>query len=245
MRHLVAAEWLKLTTTRVLWGTIPAAVLLSAAAVSGAVLSADAAGIALQSSAGVQRALHVTGTGSIIVLVLGILIGAGEYRTLTATETYLTTPNRSKVLTAKLTIAGLSGLVVGAITAGVAFALSLVLYRSEGASFPTGDPEVWLTLGGTVLYAAMFAILGVAVGSFTRNQVVAIPAALAWLLVVENIGVTISDDIARWFPGAAGQAIVRTPDRDLLAPGTAVLVLALYTVVAIAAGLWIANTRDA
>ncbi len=54
MGRLLAAEWLKARTSRLLVATVPAAVLISAAAVAGAVLSADGAGVALDSTDGIR-----------------------------------------------------------------------------------------------------------------------------------------------------------------------------------------------
>lgn len=245
MAQLLHAEWLKLRTVPVGWGLLAMAVVLSAAAVTGAILSADSAGVALESTDGVRRALHVTGTGSILVLVLGVVISAGEYRTATATDTYLTTPRRHRVLAAKLGLATGVGVVFGAASSLVALVLGHVVYAIEDATFPTDEPEVWLTLGGAIIYAVLFAILGVVFGHLVRNQVAAIVSALAWLLVVENLLINFSADLSRWLPGGAGQAIVRTPQPGLLDPLPAAGLLAAYAAVIAAAGLWAAATRDA
>ncbi|MGL5810005.1 MAG: ABC transporter permease, partial [Nocardioides sp.] len=206
MVRLLRAEWLKLATVPVGWGLLGAAVLLSALAVSGAILSSDSAGVALESTAGVRRALHVTGTGSILVLVLGIVVSAGEYRTQTATDTFLTTPLRHQVLAAKMTLLAGVGAVFGLVSGAVAYVLAHILYAIEGATFPSRDTEVWLTLSGAMLYATLFAVLGVVFGHLVRNQVVAIVAALGWLLVVENLLITFSTEASKWLPGGAGQA---------------------------------------
>ena len=209
MTALLHAEWLKLTTTRLLWGLVPGAVLLSVAAVTGAVLSADGAGVDLETSAGVNRALHVTGTGSILVLALGIIISAGEYRTQTATDTFLTTPRRSTVTAAKVIVGTITGLALGTISTATAFAASHITYGIEGATFPMDNNEVWPTLAGAVVYAGLFGLLGVAIGGLVRNQVIAIIGAFAWILVIENIVISLSATVAQWLPGAAGQAIWR------------------------------------
>lgn len=245
MGLLVRSEWLKLRTVPVGWGLLATAVVLSAAAVSGAILSADGAAVALASPDGVRRALHVTGTGSILVLVLGVVISAGEYRTQTATDTFLTTPRRHRVLAAKLVVGAGIGAVFGLVSAAVALALSHILYAVEGVSFPTSDAEVWATLGGAVIYAILFAILGVAFGHLVRNQVVAIVTALAWLLVVENLLINFSADLSKWLPGGAGQAIVRTPQPGLLDPIPAAALLLAYAVVVGIAGMYAAANRDA
>jgi ABC-2 type transport system permease protein len=244
MKDLVTAEWLKLRTTRLLYGSVPAALALSFAAVAGAVLSADGAA-ELESTGGIRDALSVTGTGAILVLVVGILISAGEYRHGTAADTFLTTPRRHRVVAAKLTVGAGLGVAVGVITSLTCLGIASLLYRVEGATFPLGDGEVWLTLGGALVYTSLFAILGVALGVLIRNQVLAIASALAWLAVIEHTLVTIIPDVGRWLPVAAGQAIVRTDLDDLLTPLAGIAVLTTYGAAIALAGIRVATTRDA
>lgn len=244
MRDLVAAEWLKLRTTRLLAGMVPAALALSAAAVAGNVLTAGTPG-ELESSEGVRRVLAGTGTGAILMLVVGILISAGEHRHGTAADTFLTTPRRPRVVAAKLLVGAVLGLTVGALTGLVSVALASGFYATEDAAFPLDDSDVWLGLAGAIAYTALFAVLGVALGALARNQALAISGALAWLAVVEHTLVGLLPDVGRWLPAAAGQAIVRTPVGDLLAPPAGAAVLATYAVVIALAGLRVAATRDA
>lgn len=74
MTALIRVEWLKLVTTRLLRYMLPAALVLSIAAVSGAVLSAESAGISLETNAGIRRSLHVSATGALLMLVIGIVM---------------------------------------------------------------------------------------------------------------------------------------------------------------------------
>jgi ABC-2 type transport system permease protein len=244
MIDLVAAEWLKLRTTRLPYGSIPAAVALSFAAVAGAVLSANSAA-ELESTAGIRDTLSVTGTGAILVLVVGIIISAGEYRHGTAADTFLTTPRRNRVAAAKLTLGAAVGLAAGVISSLACLGIASLLYNVEGATFPLGDTEVWAILAGTLGYTSLFAILGVALGVLIRNQVLAISAALAWIAVIEHTLVTIVPDLGKWLPVAAGQAMVRTNLDDLLSPLAATAVLTAYAAVIAAAGIRVAATRDA
>lgn len=246
MARLVAAEWLKLRTTRFLWATVPAVVLLSAVAVAGLVLSSEVAGVALlEPTGGVrQAALHLTSTGAVLVIVIGIAISAGEYRTQTATDTFLTTPRRSRVVAAKLAIGALLGLALGAFGAALGLPAAYLWFEAEGASFSAGDQEVWLTLGGVVLDAALFAILGVAFGSLVRNQVVAIVSALTFVLLLEQLLTQAGASIAEWLPGNAGAAVVRTPG-DFLDPGAGAALLLAYAVVLALTGTTVVARRDA
>jgi hypothetical protein len=242
---LARAEVLKLTSTRVLLRLLPLAAVLGVAAVTAASLSADGAGISLDSNAGIRRALHVSGSGAVIVLVLGIVMSAGEYRISTATDTFLTTPQRSRVLLAKLLTASGIGAGFGVFTATVCGVAAFLAFKAEGFDLPLDSSEVWLTLLGAVAYIEMFALIGVAVGNLLRNQVTAIIAALAWLLVAEQILVASAPDVAKWLPGTAGQAIVRTPDREQLGPLAAVLLLGGYCAAISIASVIVTNRRDA
>jgi ABC-type transport system involved in multi-copper enzyme maturation permease subunit len=245
MTRLLRAEWRKLTSTKLLWLLAGAAVLISVAAVAGATLSAEDAGAGLDTAAGIRRALHVTGTGAILVLVLGIIIAAGEYRTQTAVDTFLTTPRRHRVLAAKLVTGGVIGAAIGVLSAATALLVASWLFDREGASLPWDDAEVWTTLGGAVVYAGLFGVLGVSLGSLLRNQIAGIVGALAWLLVIEQIVINVFAEDVRWLPGAAGQAIVRTPSPGLLEPGAGVAVLTAYAALITVGGLLVARTRDA
>jgi len=244
MNDLVAAELLKLRTTRLLLWLVPASIALSAAAVIGTVLAEDHAE-RLVTDDGVERVFSVAGAGAIIVLVAGILISAGEYRHGTAADTYLTTPRRERVLIAKLAVGALLGLAIGAVTAIVSVGVAAVLYPLDGVTFPISDVAVWLTLAGTLLYTTLFAVIGVAVGGLLRNQVLAVATALAWLAIVEHTVVNLGAPIGRWLPAAAGQAIVRTPLDGLLSPPVGVAVLCGYGIAISLAALRVAETRDA
>jgi len=244
MSALVAAEWLKLRTTRLLHGMIPAAFLLSCAAVAGEILRAgDTA--TLEAEDGIRRTLSVTGTGAVLVLVVGIIMSAGEYRYGTAADTFLTTPRRHRVIGAKLATAAGVGLGLGALTGLATVALAWLLYRHEGATFPLGDADVWLTLAGALVYTTIFAVLGTALGALIRNQVLAVTAALGWIAVVEHTFVNLLPDLGRWFPFGAGQAIVRTPIDGLLPPLVGLAVLTAYGAVAALAGIRAVAGRDA
>jgi ABC-type transport system involved in multi-copper enzyme maturation permease subunit len=246
MGRLVAAEWLKLRTTWFLWATVPALVLLSAVAVAGLVLSSEVAGVALlEPTEDVrQAALHLTSSGAVLVIVLGIVISAGEYRTQTAIDTFLTTPRRSRVVAAKLAIGALLGLALGVLSAAVGLPVAYLLFESEGAAFPAGSEELWLTLGGVVLYASLFAILGVAFGSLVRNQVAAIVSALTFVLLLEQLLTQAGASIAEWLPGNAGAAVVRTPG-EFLDPGAGAALLLVYVLAIALAGMVVVARRDA
>lgn len=244
MIDLVAAEWLKLRTTRLLHGMIPAATAISLAAVAGTVLSAADAG-ALESTEGIREVFGIAGAGVILVLVIGIIISAGEHRHGTAADTFLTTPRRHLVLAAKLAVGAGVGLAAGAVIAVACVGVAVLLYNVKGANVPFDDVEVWLALAGMLVYATLFAVVGVAFGSLVRNQTLAVAGALAWFAIIEHTLVNLVPDVGRWLPAAAGEAILRAPLDGLLSPLAGTALLATYGAVIAVAGIRVEATRDA
>lgn len=243
MNHLVAAEWLKLRTTRLLLGTIPAAVSLSLAAVVGMVLSSHSP--ELETTEGIRRVFSAAGAGSIVMLVVGIVIAAGEYRHGTAADTFLTTPQRSRVVIAKLAVAASVGAAVGAVTAVGCVAAAALIFRQESAALAVGDEDIVLAVPATVVYTALFAMVGVALGALVRNQVAAIAGALTWLAVVEHTLVNLIPSIGRWLPVGAGQAILRSPLDGLLSPPAGIAVLSAYAAALSLTAIRVERSRDA
>jgi ABC-2 type transport system permease protein len=243
MIDLVAAEWLKLRTTRLLVATVPAAIVLSLAAVAGMAVSSHTS--ELETAEGIRRTLSVAGAGAIVLLVVGIVISAGEHRHGTAADTFLTTPRRSRVFAAKLTVGAALGAGVGTLTALSSVAAAVLIYRGRAAALTLDDADVWLALPATATYTALFATLGVTLGALVRNQVAAVAGALAWVAIVEHTLVNLVPAIGRWLPVGAGQAILRTPISGLLAPPAAVAVLLAYAVLAAVIAVRVERSRDA
>lgn len=246
MKNLLAAELLKLRTTRTVWALLVATVTVTGLAVAGAVFAgARSAGFDLESSHGVREVLHVSASGALFVLVMGIIISAGEFRQKTATDTFLTTPNRSRVVLAKVTVGASAGVVFGALSAGVAFAVANHVYGLKGYTFPLSSGDAWSILGGAVLYAALFGALGAATGAFIRDQVGSIVGWLAWMFVAENIVLGFASGVGRWLPAAAGRALVRDPNGHLLSQASGGLVLAGYAALVVVLALLSERRRDA
>jgi ABC-2 type transport system permease protein len=245
MRNLLAAEYLKLRTTKTTWALLAATIATTSLAVIAAIMVASSSKLNLESLQGVRTVLHVTASGGIFVLVLGVIIAAGEYRQRTATDTFLTTPKRWKVITSKLIVATSTGVIFGALAAGSAIAVANHVYTAKGYTFPLGSGQAWTILGGSVLAAALFGALGAATGSLVRNQVSAIVGWLTWLFVIENIILGFSSTVGRWLPDALNRSLVRDPDADLLPQSTAAYVLLLYGVVIMLIAVLTERRRDA
>jgi ABC-2 type transport system permease protein len=206
MRILIGTEWAKLRTTRTPWLLLSAALALVVLGSSGRLARGGDEPDVLPGAAA-----HV-GLVALFALVLGVLSVAVEYRHRTISDTYLSTPRRSRVLTAKLLVSTVAGIGFGVAGAALALGYSAVWLAAVGADGHWSDPDLWQTLAGCVLWNGLFAAVGVGVGALVRNLTGAIAGSLAWLALVEGVlGQVFGADVSRWLPFSAGAALGGLP----------------------------------
>lgn len=226
MKTQIATEVFKLRTSRTPWIVLIAQFLLIVAGMSGlAIAELDFA----SPGAGRLLLLHA-GLSSMLILVLGILAVTGEYRDGTITDTFLSTPRRSRVIGAKLVAYTGLGVVSGIITAATALIVGSVWFAAKGYSLDLGSADIWQTALGAALWMPLYAAIGVGVGALVRSMGLAIAIALAWIALVEGIAINLLGDLGRWLPGMAGFALDNAVMPKLLPQAVGGLVLAVYAV---------------
>jgi ABC-2 type transport system permease protein len=230
MIRLIRIELLKLRTTPAAWISLVLTLTLTVISVFTTVLLAGRPGTQpLGSVANVSKVLAVGALTSIVMVILGIMISAGEDRHRTSLSTYLAEPRRGRVLLAKMLAAGGLGALGGAATFALTLAIATPLYASKGVHhLPVDIGALWV---GTTLITACYGLLGVAIGALTRNTVSAIIGALIWVAVIElAILQPLLPSIAKWLPTGAGVALTtaRPHTPSLLPPATAALVLVCW-----------------
>jgi len=244
MLPLIRSEWRKLSTVRGPWLLLAAGPLLVVAGITGLIQS----GGNVHDPATAGKALAHVALAALFTLVFGIFAVAGEYRHGTITDTYLSSPDRGRMVTAKLAVYAAVGAVAGLVSGAVAVAVTAAWWAAKGGSFQLSAADSWRTLAGGVAVNVAFAAIGVGVGALVRNLAVAVAAALAWIALVEGIaGQLTGSGLARWLPfsasQAAGQADMAGAAQPLPQWGGA-LVLAGYAVAFAGAAMVTTLRRD-
>ena len=160
MTALLTGELIKTVTTRTLFGFAAIGVALAVGNVLILTLSEDLVTVADKQEA-------IAGL-PIMLLLFGLVGAAGEYRHRTAAPAALAAGRgRARLLLSRAGAYAVVGLVIGALTAAVSLALGLPLLGSEpGPGVSYG--EIASVAAGSIIGAALSAIMGIATGRHAR-----------------------------------------------------------------------------
>jgi ABC-2 type transport system permease protein len=210
MTGLLRSELLKIRTTAVPWVLAAIAVLLEGLQILTVFLQDrnPAGGYVVPETTQALRNLLGAGfrLGYIMALLLGTLIVTMEFRHKTVTTSFLVTPRRSIFVVGKLLTGALLGVLLGVLMLVVALVGGGLPLVARGGSFGALARQIPAVTPGFLLVFALFAVLGVGVGSLLTNQVAAIIVSLGWFIIGETILVGLVNSAYRWTPTGAGQA---------------------------------------
>ena len=248
MRNMIHAELLKLRTTRMFYGNALAAIVFVPISVAVAILTAgtDGGPPALETGEGLRNVFAAASSGSIVVLIIGILVMAGEFRHNMATSTFLVCPDRKRVVGAKLLATALvgAGIAIAASALTLAIALPWLASRDIDVAILSGD--VGFVLVGCIVATSLYALVGVGIGSLIRNQTAAVVVTLIWVMIVESLLVSFLPDVGKWLPGGANAAAsgIATINGDLLPMWGGILLFIGYGLAFAGAGNRFVMQRD-
>jgi ABC-2 type transport system permease protein len=238
--RLVAAELLKLRTTRTFWALAGSAVGLVLLIVVLTVALDDH----LRDPSDVRSLLSTAGIAGLLTLVLGVVAGAGEYRHGTIASTLLVTPQRLRAVSATVCACFLGGLAIGLAAAGLTALIALPWLSAKDAVLPSTGDLLEVFLGGA-LYSALAAALGAALGALLRNQVAAVVIVLVLIFVVDPAVSALLEDVGQFTLTGLGIAMSGGEgDTDLLPRGVAAAVWSLYALLLTALAAIFTARRD-
>jgi ABC-2 type transport system permease protein len=249
MTRLVRCEFAKLRTTRLVYGV---AAVMTAFGVLTVVANATSAGqqgnppLSADSFPMLVAApvRHTLLAGA--ALLLGILGMTGEFRHHTITQTFLITPDRGRVVAAKLVAYPLAAIVLALATLAVTAAVATGWLAAKGITPSLLDARLGRVVGVALLGAGLCGLVGVGVAALVRNQVAALVGVLVWVLLVEGLLMSLlnAPSLGKWLPSAAAKAAITSPGGAQLSRLAGTLLLAGYALALALAGTRLVVRRD-
>lgn len=178
--RVVAAEWTKLTSLRSPWWVAVVTVVV-AGAVTHLGAQASSGDPGFQPLGSLTSGLVLAQLGA---LVLGVLVGAGEFRTGAFRTTFAVVPRRWTVLGAQTLALAAFALLVAVLATAASVLGILPAARSRGIELDLGAGGTPGVLLGMVLLLVGMALLGQAVGVLLRRTVPALVVALSLVVVL-------------------------------------------------------------
>ncbi|HLE98636.1 MAG TPA: hypothetical protein VI540_01975 [Gaiellaceae bacterium] len=214
MSQMVAAELLKLRTTRAWIGFLLAGLALAGIAAAGTVGTAE--DFRLGTTELSREILSASGIAEVIAFVVGIVSVTAEWRHGTVTRTFLATPRRDRVLVAKELGIVVPAALLWVLTTVLALAIAVPWLAFEGSSFALGE-ELAGYAGRILVTTVLWGALGVGVGAIVQSQTPAVVGAILWVLVAEGLitaalGLADLEVIGDYFPGRALSAFDASGD---------------------------------
>ena len=196
-----------------------------------------------------QRELVGNGSfAAVFAAMIGVMAMTSEFRHGTIRATFVFTPARGRVVSAKVLASLIVGIAFGALGAGIALGTGTAMIRARGYDVLLDSGDVRSLLIGGIVMSALWAALGVGLGALVRNQVAAIVGLFAWVFVVEILVFQYLPGLGRYAPGAAGTAmtgdILGDSSVDLLSPPVGGLLLAAYAAAFVLASMVMIKRRD-
>ncbi|MEU7153021.1 hypothetical protein AB0B15_34160 [Streptomyces sp. NPDC045456] len=248
----VAAEWTKLWTVRSTWVALAstAALIIAYTVIAGgAARSAPADGSAggLPTTPLDNLGTGVAFMGQFGILALATMAIATEYSTGSIRSTLLWIPVRWRMLLAKclvlFPVLFLAGILLTPVGLGTAIAALGDAAQPVAAADAVGQA---FAVGG---YLGAVGVIIVGIGAAVRSVAGTLTVGFLLMLVLpmtmQSTSVEFLSKAADYLPGPAGMNLMGVAENNAYGAGTAVILLALWAVVANVAGYFVLRSRDA
>jgi ABC-2 type transport system permease protein len=177
---LLRSEWTKLRTVRSTWWCV---VVYAALVLALGWLGAAITDSAPRADFAVGAALTGFGFGQLVLVVLGVLVGAGEHATGMAVSSFTAVPRRTRLLFARTAVvAVVTALLTAALAAGCVLAAALLTEVPGGVRGT--DPLVFRPVALQVAAAVPVSVLAVALGTVLRSTAGGIGLGMVLVLLL-------------------------------------------------------------
>ncbi|MEU3436402.1 ABC transporter permease [Streptomyces sp. NPDC006863] len=247
-RRVLHAEWHKLRSLHSSWITVISAVVmvLGVGLIMGATYTSGGGDSDVDT---VVLSLYGSVLAQIFLVVLGILMTAGEYTTGMIRSSLTAVPARLPVLWAKAAVFTGTVFSVMLVTAVVTFAAAQAFLQDTDQAASFTDPGVLRALTGNAGALTLLGLLALGLGTLLRSVPGAIGAFIGGIMILpEVLGMLpygIVERAIMYFPTqAAGALGSATPIPGAISPGPALLALSLWTGTTLAAAALTLKRRD-
>lgn len=203
----IRSEWIKLRTVR---SNVTTAVVATFIPLAISLLSVTFIGENNIDSGTLPG--FIVGTGSFAVLligVIGVLCITQEFSQGTIRLTLAATPSRARVYVTKALVVATFGAVLAGLVVVVGNVVGSIIIDSRDVPPLDANDEAVPAFVAMILMGALVAMLGMAIGTLTRNPPSAITTLMLWPLLVEGVvrgllGLALDEDPGRWMPFQSG-----------------------------------------
>jgi hypothetical protein len=185
--------------------------------------------------------------GSLALGVLGILAVTGEYGSGTIRSSLAAMPRRGVLLGAKVLVIGLGTLVMGEVLSFISFFEGQAVLRGGAPTASLGQPGVLRAVVFSGFFLALFALLGLGIGTVIRHTAGAVAVFAGVTFLVPILFNSISHGIARFAPELIFANSIAAVDRQSNAVSVTigVVLMLVYCAAALGLGALLLNRRDA
>lgn len=216
MQAQLKGEWIKLTSTRTIYGLLLGALAVVALSTWSTISAVGAANVGGELH-GQQFFFLASVNLAVFAVIVGIRAATDEFRHGTVVSSVLSNQSRARLLAAKVTVAAAAAAVLAVLAQAAMLGVAVLLTGGglpgswgSGSSVDVSSTD-WAAMAGLTGASAGWAVLGVGIGALVRHQVAAIVSAIVWIMAVENIGAGVLGDAGRYLPGQAAHGLAQLP----------------------------------
>lgn len=234
------SEWVKLRSLRSTVGALVAVFVLTVGFGAMVCILVKDSEVASPDFDPLRLSFYGLTFGQIAAISFGTLVMSQEFRRDALIVTLCAVPRRGVLYLGKLAVTAGAALVVGLLSAFVAFLLGQALLGDAGIAL-TDDGALRAVIGSGV-YLALMALMATGLTALLRSGVAVLAVLIPLLLIVPYVFVDFASGVGRYLPDRAGHVVIAQYPDGPIGPWAAVGVTALWAFVAVAAG-WLAMRR--